>query len=185
MACQLFEFRNVAVSNIEFCYLACVQQKYCEATIYDKTSAVWMLMNDPCFSLKSRFNHVYRSFRYECTKWMPHAESHRASWYIEEHHSRSYMSRKSHEGDVIIGKKATNFFATDPMAAVGSRVGVLASAGATLQRDLGATWFNRRSTITKRSLDWCYTDQNKHTFVCGEAKYFQDADWWFLQSTER
>ena len=112
MACQPFEYGNITASNLEFCSLACVQKRQCEATIYDRTSGVCMLMNYPCFSLKPQFNHVYRSFRYGCTKWINDGKS-LAYWYIEDYY-RSYVSRKNFEGNVIIGKTTDVFYAIDP-----------------------------------------------------------------------
>ena len=114
MACQPFEYRNITTNKAEFCTLACVQNNYCGATIYEKTSRACMLMNEPCISLAPYFDHVYRSFIPGCTKWVPHHEKHLAYWYIEENTLRSYVSRRIHESNIIIGKTTTMFFATDP-----------------------------------------------------------------------
>ena len=113
-ACQPFDYRNITTNKAEFCTLACVKINYCGATIYDKTSGVCMLVNEPCFSLASYPDHVYRSFTPGCTKWVPHHENHLAYWYIEGNTLRSYVSRKIHESNIIIGKTTSMFFATDP-----------------------------------------------------------------------
>ena len=114
MACQPFESRNITAVKLEFCSLACVQSQSCEATIYEKTVGVCILMNKPCFSLKPQFNHVYRSFVRECTKWVPKDGTYQAYWFIEVNIERSYVSRKAHEGNIIIGKKTGRFYAIDP-----------------------------------------------------------------------
>ena len=114
MACQPFASRNITAIKPEFCSLACVQNQHCEATIYDKTSGVCMLMNDPCFSLEPYPNHVYRSFKYECTKWVAPDGSYPAYWFIEKT-SQSYVSRLARGGNIIIGKKTNNFYSIDPI----------------------------------------------------------------------
>ena len=144
MACQPFECRNIRATNFELCTLAFVQKRHCEATIYDKASGVCMLMNDPCFSLKSQFDHVYRSVRYECAKWIPHDESRRAYWYIEENNIRSYVSRRAHKGDVYHWQKDHEILCNWSQWPQCGREWQfwMASDGTTLQRDLGKAWFN-------------------------------------------
>ena len=114
-ACQPFASRNITTIKPEFCSLACVHNQHCEATIYDKTSGGCMLMNDPCFSLEPFPNHIYRSFKYECTKWVTPDESYPAYWFNEKTSSRSYVSRQSRGGNIIIGKKTTDFYSIDPI----------------------------------------------------------------------
>ena len=115
MACQPFESINITVIGLEFCSLACIQNQRCEAIIYDKTSGVCMLMNEPCFLLKPRFNHIYRTFKYDCTKWVPPNGSYGAYWYIQSRTKRSYVSRKAHQGNILVGKKTHALFSIDPV----------------------------------------------------------------------
>ena len=115
MACQPFEYRNITAIKLEFCSLACVQSQRCEATIYDKTSGVCMLMNNPCFSLEQKFNHVYRSFMPECFKWVPKNGSHPVYWFLEGNTVWSYVSRTAHEGNIITGKKTDHFYIISPI----------------------------------------------------------------------
>ena len=115
MACQPFESRNITTVKLEFCSLACIKSQRCEATIYDKTSGVCMLMNDPCFSLKPKFDHVYRSFMHDCTNWVPKDGSYPAYWFSETKGGRSSVSRKDDEGNIILGKKTNRFYAISPI----------------------------------------------------------------------
>ena len=115
MICQPFESRIITTVRLEFCSLACIKSQRCEATIYDKTSGVCMLMNDPCFSLKPKFDHVYRSFMHECINWVPKDGSYPAYWFSETKAERSYVSRKAHEGNIILGKKTNRFYAISPI----------------------------------------------------------------------
>ena len=115
VACQPFEARNITASKPEFCSLACVQDQRCEATIYDIIQGFCLLMNNPCFSLEPRSNHVYRSFKHECTKWVPSDGSYPAYWFFEFNPQRSYVSRKAHQGNIIIGKKTNRFYAVNPI----------------------------------------------------------------------
>ena len=72
-----------------------------------------MLKDDPYFSLEPFPNHVYRSFKYECTKWVAPDESYPAYWFTEKS-SRSYVSQQAHGGNIIIDKKTDNFYSIDP-----------------------------------------------------------------------
>ena len=114
MACQPFKYRNITAPKPKFCSLACVQADHCEATIYDKASGVCMLMNEPCFSLRPHFDHVYRSYKQSCTNWVPHDDINPAYWYMEHSTQQCYVARKAHESNYIIGKKTSNFFAVNP-----------------------------------------------------------------------
>ena len=114
-ACQPFEYRKITANKPEFCTLACVQINYCGATIYDKMSGDCMLMNQPCFSLTTYPDHVYQSFLPVCTKWVPHDESHPTYWYMEDNTHRSYVSRKTHAGNILLGKYTVDFFVIDPV----------------------------------------------------------------------
>ena len=116
VACQPFESRNITTMKLEFCSLACVQSQGCEATIYDKSSGGCMLMNDPCFSLKPQFNHVYRSFKHECTKWLPPDERYPAYCFTEGGTVQSCVSRAAHQSNVVIGKKTNSFYAINPVS---------------------------------------------------------------------
>ena len=115
MACQPFKYSNITTIKLEFCSLACVSNQRCGAIIYDKTTGVCMLMHDPCFSLKPQFNHMYRSFKYACTKWVAKDGISSAYWYFETDTQQSYVSRKVHRGNVLIGKKTHHFYVIDPM----------------------------------------------------------------------
>ena len=123
MACQPFEYQNIMADKPEFCSLACIQIDRCEATIYDRTLGMCMLMNDPCFSPKPYFNHLYQSYKHKCTKWVPDTENHIAYSYIEAGTQRSYVSRKAHDGNMVVGKKTSYFFAVNPIDSTGISLG--------------------------------------------------------------
>ena len=114
MACQPFKYRNITVTKPQFCFLACVQISLCKASIYDKTERVCMLMNYPCVLLQPHSNHVYRR-KHDCTRWVPDYEIDLAYWYIESGVQRSYVSRKVHDANMVIGKTTSDFFAVNPV----------------------------------------------------------------------
>ena len=95
MTCKPFAHRSITAASVRQCTLTCIQSNHCEAMIYDKTSGICMLMNDPCFSLETNDNHVYRSFRQECIKWVPPEDD-----YLFYHN----VARHYFEGGYILGK---------------------------------------------------------------------------------
>ena len=115
MACQPFEYRNITATKPESCSLTCVQSQRCEATIYDKTFGVCMLMSNPCVSLERRINHLYQSFMPECIKWVPTGGDYHGYWFLEGITHQSYVSCKTHEGNIIIGKKTDHFYVISPI----------------------------------------------------------------------
>ena len=114
-ACDPPEYTNISASEWRHCSLACAHIKECRATIFDHRRSFCMIMPQPCVLLKPYSDHVYQSFEYPCTKWVPAAKDNvEAVWIYERNNNKAYVARVFDNNDLLLGKLTDNFYGIDP-----------------------------------------------------------------------
>ena len=114
-ACEPLEYTNISTSERGHCSLACAHIEECRATIFDRRHSICMIMPQPCVLLKPRSDHVYQSFAYPCTKWVPASDKVEAFWIYENYGiTKAYVARAFVNNDLLLGKLTDNFHSINP-----------------------------------------------------------------------
>ena len=107
---------DVIVAEHRHCTLACIHSRECKATIYNNRYSVCMRLQQPCIVLSPSPEHVYQSFRYPCTKWVPKSDDVQGYWVYESGTIKSYITLAFMVDDLLLGKATQMFYTIDPTA---------------------------------------------------------------------
>ena len=113
-ACETREYINISVAERRHCTLSCIHSTKCEATVFDIRQSVCMLLEEPCILLKPRIEHVYQSFKFQCSKWVPSSDDIPGLWLYEKPRNKANVVRKMVKDDLVLGKVSDQFHAVLP-----------------------------------------------------------------------
>ena len=111
--CQPFDHQDITNVPYHHCTLTCIQHEECQAFIYDKVVQLCMLLSNPCVLTQPAGGHIYGISKPQCVSWEHHDEDYPFYWYYEGPH-KSYVGRRLHRGDMLVGKVINGFYTVDP-----------------------------------------------------------------------
>ena len=112
-SCQPFSHKDIANIPYHHCSLTCIQRPVCQAYIYDKEVQLCMMLSNPCVWTQPHVGHIYVISKPQCVSWERHDKDYHFYWYYEGTY-KSYVGRRFHQGDMLVGKVTADFFSIDP-----------------------------------------------------------------------
>ena len=111
--CQPFDHKDITNVPYHHCSLTCAQNHGCQAFVYDKAQRLCMMLSNPCVWTQPNADHVYGISKQQCFSWEYRDKDYPFYWYYEGS-GRSYVGRRLHRGDMLVGKVTNNFNTVDP-----------------------------------------------------------------------
>ena len=114
-ACQPFESKDITNVPYHHCSMTCIHDYECQAFIYDKIRQSCMMLSKPCVWLQPHTSHIYGIRKRPCFSWENHDTDYPFYWCYEGT-QRTYIGRRLHRGDMVVGKVTVDFYSVDPNA---------------------------------------------------------------------
>ena len=114
-SCQPFSHRDIIHVPYHHCSLACIQNQACQAFIYNKEGRLCMMLNKHCVWTQPHVGHIYGISKQQCFSWEHHDKDYPFYRYYEGAR-QSFIGRRLHRGDMLVGKITAAFHTVDPLA---------------------------------------------------------------------
>ena len=112
-ACQPFDHKDITNVPYHHCSMPCIQNQNCQAFIYDNVRQLCMMLSNPCVWTQPYAGHSYAISKPQCFRWEDPNNDYSFYWYYEAQY-KSYVDRRLHQGDMVVGKVTNAFHAVDP-----------------------------------------------------------------------
>ena len=112
-SCQPFSHKDIINVPYHHYSLTCIQRHECQAYIYDKEGQLCRLLSNPCLLTQPHVGHIYCIIEPQCVSWERYDKDYPFYWYYEGSR-RSYVGRRFHRGDMLVGKVTAGFITIDP-----------------------------------------------------------------------
>ena len=111
--CQPFDHKDITNVPYHHWSMACIHSHNCQAFIYDNVKQLCMMLSKPCVWTQPYAGYSYAISKSQCFRWQDSDKDFSSYWYYEAQ-GWSYVARRLHQGDMVVGKVTNAFHAVDP-----------------------------------------------------------------------